>query len=578
MGEEIDGASLVAKSLKDQGVEYMFGVVGIPIIEVAMRAQQYGIKYIGMHNEQSASYAASAIGYMTRRPAVCLAVSGPGFVHALSGMANANENTWPLIVIGGSSETIQESCGSFQEFPQVSLAKAKDFSKYSARPSSISQIPAFIEKAVRYSTYGRPGAVYIDMAAEMVNGMVDSDSVNNAVKCEDAPRPYTSREKIEEVYNALRQAKRPLIIIGKGAAYAHSDKEINQMIANLKLPFLPTPMGKGVVDDDNEYCIAAARSTALKDADLVVLLGARLNWMLHFGKSPRFAEDVKTVQVDIFAEELGNNTSNCIKVQADLKSFCSQMNEFFAANPKFDLEHKNKAEWWKTLQGKVSKNKEVIQGYAKDTSVPLNYYAAYAQIKKSMPEDSIVVSEGANTMDTSRSILNHRLPRHRLDAGSFGTMGVGSGFAIAAAVYSRDHMPGKRVFCIQGDSAFGFGGMEIETAFRYNLPVIFIIFNNNGIYGGLDVESFAELKSSGDPCLTLPPMSLTAGIHYEKLAHAFDSNDKFKAFYAETSEQIEAAVKSALEQTNSPSIINIAINPSADRKAQEFPWLTKSKM
>lgn len=573
MGESINGASLIAKSLKEQGVEYMFGVVGIPVIEIGFAAQQYGIKYIGMRNEQAASYAASAIGYLTRKPAACLVVPGPGFVHALSGMSNANENAWPMIVIGGSSETSQESCMSFQEFPQVAIAK--HFSKYSARPSSLSQIPFFIEKAVRNSTFGRPGAAYIDIPAEMITDELDTENVNKARVCEEAPRPYTSAANINEIFEALKVAKRPLFILGKGSAYSQAENEITQLVEKLKVPFLPTPMGKGVMDDNHQYCIAAARSTALKDADLVILLGARLNWMLHFGKPPRFAKDVKVIQVDLKAEELGNNTNSCIQVQADIRSFCEQMNQYLTDNTQYDINQNIKSDWWKTLKAKEAKNKAVIQAFSEDQKTPLNYYAAYAEIKRVLPEDFLIVSEGANTMDTSRSIINHKSPRNRLDAGSFGTMGLGTGFAIAAALQSRDHSPSKRVVCIQGDSAFGFSGFEIETAFRYKLPIIFIIFNNNGIYGGLDKETFDEVTKEGDPCLNLGPMSLTANIRYEKLANAFEG---FNGYHAENTEQINTAVNAALKETNKPTIINIAINPSADRKAQEFPWLTKSKI
>jgi len=572
MGDKIDGASLVCKSLKEQGVEYMFGVVGIPIVEIGFRAQQYGIKYVGMRNEQSASYAASAIGYLTRKPAACLVVPGPGFIHSLAGMANANENAWPLIVIGGSSEVSQESCMSFQEFPQVAVSK--HFTKYGARPSSLSTIPSYVEKAVRNSTFGRPGAVYLDIPAEMVTDEIDVDSVRQARLCEEAPRPFASPEKIEEVYEALKYSKRPLFVLGKGSSYSQAEKEIIRLIENLKLPFLPTPMGKGIVDDDHKYCIAAARSTALKDADLVILLGARLNWMLHFGQPPRFSQNVKIVQVDINAEDLGNNTKDCIQIQADIQSFCKQMNENLAKKH-YDVDQSIKANWWSTLKEKCAKNKTTIKNFSEDQKVPLNYYAAYAEIKRNVPENCMIVSEGANTMDTSRSIMNHKEPRQRLDAGSFGTMGVGSGFAIAAALQCRDHSPEKRVLCIQGDSAFGFGGMEIETAFRYNLPIIFIIFNNNGIYGGLDKQTFDEVRSSGDPCLNLGPMSLTANIRYDKLASAFEG---FEGYYAETTEQIKSALDASLKNIDKPTIINISINPTADRKAQEFPWLTKSKV
>lgn len=573
MGETINGASLIAKSLKEQGVEYMFGVVGIPVIEIGFAAQQYGIKYIGMRNEQAASYAASAIGYLTRKPAACLVVPGPGFVHALAGMSNANENAWPMVVIGGSSETSQDSCMSFQEFPQVGIAK--HFSKYSARPSSLSKVPFFIEKAVRSSTFGKPGVSYIDIPAEMITNELDTEFICKARVCEEAPRPYTSVDNINKIFEALKVSKRPLFILGKGSAYSQAELEIIKLIEKLKLPFLPTPMGKGIVDDNHEYCIAAARSTALKDADLVVLLGARLNWMLHFGQPPRFSADVKVIQVDLKAEELGNNTNYCIQVQADIRSFCEQMNQYLANHPEYDVNLNAKSDWWKALKNKEAKNKAVIQAFSEDKKTPLNYYAAYAEIKKVLPEEFLIVSEGANTMDTSRSIINHKFPRNRLDAGSFGTMGVGTGFAIAAALHCRDYTPSKRVVCIQGDSAFGFSGLEIETAFRYKLPIIFIIFNNNGIYGGLDKETFNELTSEGDPCLNLGPMSLTANIRYEKFANAFEG---FKGYHAETTEQINSALNEALKETNKPSIINIAINPTADRKAQEFPWLTKSKI
>lgn len=259
MTDKLDGAGLIAKSLKDQGVEYMFGVVGIPVIEIALRAQQHGIKYIGMRNEQSASYAASAIGYLTRKPAVSLCVSGPGFVHTLAGMANANENAWPLLVIGGSSELVLESQGAFQEFAQVAIGK--NFAKYSARPSSLSQIPFYIEKALRLSTYGRPGAAYLDFSAEMITSTIEPEEVVKTNVCEDAPRPFTSQEKLIEVYESIKNSKRPLIIIGKGSAYAQAEAEINTLVKNLGIPFLPTPMGKGVVDDDHEYCVSAARST-----------------------------------------------------------------------------------------------------------------------------------------------------------------------------------------------------------------------------------------------------------------------------------------------------------------------------
>lgn len=566
------GASLLARSLKEQGIEYVFGVPGIPVIQVAFKAQEYGLKYVAMRSEQSASYAASAIGYLTRKPAVCLVVSGPGFINALSGMANANENGWPLVVIGGSSETTQEGAGSFQEFRQVEAAK--HFSKYAARPSSLSTIPIFLEKAIRHSTYGRPGAAYIDMPADMINGHVQPGCVFPIKVCQEAPRPYTSPEKIKSIFDAIKSAKNPLIIVGKEAAYSQAENEIRPLVERLKIPFLSTPMGKGLIDDDSELSVSAARSTALKQADLVISLGCKLDWMLHFGKPPRFHENVKIVHVDIHGEELGTNTNNCVLVQADIRSLCEQMNEYLEKNPEFKQDHATEnQQWLDFLKAKSEKNRRAIQKMASDVTLSLNYYAAYSLLRDIIPRESMIISEGANTMDTSRAMLNHHLPRQRLDAGSFGTMGLGTGFAIAAALHCRDHNPHKRVFCIQGDSAFGFSGMELETAYRYNLPIIFVVFNNNGVYGGLEDSKFQALKSKGDPTIHIPPLSLTPGVRYEKFASALPNCG---GYFAHTPDEIRDAVRRALAEKNKPSVINIVICPSADRKAQEFPWLTTS--
>ncbi|PIO33922.1 hypothetical protein AB205_0166640, partial [Aquarana catesbeiana] len=267
-------------------VKYMFGIVGVPVIEIAIAAQVAGIKYVGMRNEQAACYAASAVGYLTGRPAVCLVVSGPGLINTLSGMANSNMNCWPLIVIGGSSDSNQETMGAFQEFPQVETCRL--YSKFSARPSSLEAIPIVIEKAVRTSMYGRPGSCYVD---------IPGDFVNKYPAC-CLPRPISLADPLEvqKAVAALKKAQNPLIIIGKGAAFSQAENNIRRLVNECGLPFLPTPMGKGVVPDDHPFSVAAARSSALLHADLILLLGARLNWMLHFGLPPRFQPDVKIIQ------------------------------------------------------------------------------------------------------------------------------------------------------------------------------------------------------------------------------------------------------------------------------------------
>ncbi|CAF1250594.1 unnamed protein product [Rotaria sordida] len=565
-GNEVMGAQLIAEALKKQGIEYIFGVVGIPIIEVAFAAQQSQIKYIGMHNEQSASYAASAIGYLTGKPAVCLTVSGPGLIHALGGMANAQINKWPMVVLAGSSDQPQESMGAFQEFPQVEAARL--FSKYAARISTLERVPFFVEKAVRSSIYSPSGVSYLDIPGELVTSSIDSNRIEQVPKYKLPPKPAASRESLDEFFNLLKQSQKPLVIIGKGCSYGFAEEEAKKFIEQYNLPFLATPMGKGTLDDRHSLSVGAARSTALKDADCIILLGARLNWMLHFGKPPRFDPNVKIIQIDTDTHELHNNVQSALAIQADLKTVLKQLNEN-KTNWKYDAA----TQWWNLLRKKLTANKQRSDALINSTdSSMLNYYSAFNAIQSIIPQDAIIVSEGANTMDIGRTMLLNSKARHRLDAGTFGTMGVGPGFAIAAAAYCQDYEPEKRVICVEGDSAFGFSGLEFETAARYNLPIIFIIINNGGIYAGIDAESFQEAAKK-DAALNLPPTSLMQA-NYERIAGAFGC----QGYLARSLEEVKKSVQSALAEKNRPSIINVFIEPSSGRVQQEHAWLTRSKI
>ncbi|XP_005089635.1 2-hydroxyacyl-CoA lyase 1 isoform X2 [Aplysia californica] len=567
----VDGATILVRALKQQGVEYMFGIVGVPVIEVGMAAQAEGIKFIAMRNEQAASYAASAIGYLTRKPAVCLVVSGPGLVHALAGMSNAMENCWPLIVVGGSCDQDQEAMGGFQEYSQVEAAR--QYSKFSARPSSIDKIPYFIEKAYRTSTYGRPGPCYIDMSGDMIMGKVQEEKVRYLPPCPPPPAVFADPDKIKDAIDLITYAEKPLVIVGKGAAYAQAEDEIYSLVVDTKLPFLPTPMGKGVLPDTHELCVSAARSRALQEADLIILLGARLNWMLHFGAPPRFNPKVKIIQVDISLEEMGNNVMPAIALPGDITSVVKQLNEELHRRPG-QFKFNQKAPWWNTLKGKIEANQKNVQAMSQDVTVPMNYYAAYSEVQSAIPQNSLIVNEGSNTMDIGRTMLPNLLPRHRLDAGTFGTMGVGLGFALAAAIWCRDYQPNKRVVCVEGDSAFGFSGMEIETMARYRLPVIIVIFNNNGITFGLKDEMWENAEQSGDLLLTVPPTALQPNTRYEKLIEAFGG----KGYFARTKSELKKSMEAAVRDTKNASIINVMIDPMSQRKTQEFFWLTKSNL
>lgn len=406
-------------------------------------------------------------------------------------MANAQINCWPLIVIAGATFQDHEGIGGFQEYPQVDSVRIH--CKYAARPPTVASIPTHIEKAVRLATYGRPGVSYLDFPGDVLRASVAIDSIFEEYAHPSPPLCYPDVQCVQKAVALLKNAKRPLVIVGKGAAYARAEQSIRQLIDRTNLPVLATPMGKGTVPDTSEQSVAPARTLALQKADVILLLGARLNWILHFGRPPRYAADVKVIQVDLCPEELHNSIECGVAIQSDILPFTNQLIEQLGS-----YRMPANSDWWNMLKQKCDVNRKTVNKMASSTAVPLNYYSVFHHVQEIIPKDAIIVSEGANTMDIGRSMLHNILPRHRLDAGTFGTMGVGPGFAIAAALYCRDYCPGKRVICVEGDSAFGFSGMEVETMYRYKLPIVIIIVNNGGIYGGFDAQTYQDMRSNGD--------------------------------------------------------------------------------
>lgn len=548
---EITGAQLIARSLKHHGVAYMYGIVGVPVVPVAFAAMQEGIKYYGMRHEQSAGYAAQITSYLTGRPGACLVVSGPGMTNAITGLANAWANCWPMVLLGGSSDLKQRGMGAFQETPQVEAARP--FVKYAAQVDRIERIPYFVEQAVRTSLYGRPGPVYLDLPGDVIDARIDEAAVRQPKRVADPPRPHADPQAVQAALELLRSAERPLVVVGKGAAYARAEHEVREFIEKTQLPYLAAPMAKGLVPDDHPLSTAAARSFVLQNADVVFLIAARLNWIMHFGLPPRFNEHVRIIQLDIAGEEIGTNVAADVALVGDAKAVVGQLNAALDERPwQFSPENT----WRTSIAKKIAENQALTEPMLHDDSVPMGYYRALREIRDALPRDAILVNEGANTMDIGRQVLPNYLPRHRLDAGSYGTMGCGLPYAIAAQAVHPD----KRVVAVEGDSAFGFAGMEVEVACRYNLPITFVIINNNGISGGP-----SELNPD-----FIPPMAYLPNAHYEKVIEGFGG----KGFFCERPEEIRPALEEAFA-SGKPAVVNIMIDPRARRKPQEHGWLTR---
>jgi 2-hydroxyacyl-CoA lyase 1 len=548
---EIKGADLLAKSLKEQGVQYMFGVVGFPVGPIADAAQKAGLPYIGMRNEQAASYAAGAVGYLTGRPGSCIVVTGPGVIHGLSGLANAQQNCWPMILIGGASETYRNGMGAFQEERQV-LA-ATPVSKWAHAIEHVNRIPFYVEMAVRQSIYGRPGAAYLDIADDLITGSCDTDQVVQVQKCPDPPRTMAMPQDIERALDVLQSAQRPLALIGQGMASSHAEDEVRAFIEKTQIPFVRTPKGKGVLPDDHPLSAGAARSLALLEADVVFLMGARFNWILHFGLPPRYNKDVRVVQLDIEPESMHQNKPAEVALVGDGKAIVAQLNQALQGRQWF---HPEGSPWRQAIAKKSAENAAMIAPQIDDDSAPGGYYRLFRDIREWLPKNVVLCSEGATTMDIGGTQMPLENPRSYLNAGSYGTMGVGLGLVVASCVVHPD----RPVVHISGDSAIGFSGMEMETLCRYGMPAKIVVLNNGGIGPGMgDIPD--------NPMLNMKPNTLIYGARYDRMMEAFGG----KGFYVEDPKDLRGALHEAMNFPG-PALVNVKLSLGSQRKPQQFRW------
>ncbi len=548
---QIDGATLIARSLKQQGIDHLFGVVGFPVGPIAVAAQKEGINYIGMRNEQAASYAAQAYGYMTGRPGACIVVTGPGVIHGLAGLANAQQNCWPMILIGGASETYRGGMGAFQEERQVLIASP--FCKFAHAVESVERIPYYVEMATRHALYGRPGACYLDMPDDIIQGTCDLDKVVQVERAPDPPSMTAPAENVEAALDVLETAERPLVLVGKGMAWAHAEDEVREFIDRTQLPFVRSPMGKGVVPDDHPLSAAAARTLALQQADVVFLMGARFNWIFHFGLPPRFAENVKVIQLDIAPEEIGHNKETEVALVGDGKAIMAQINTALGNRQWF---YPKDTAWRSAIAEKQASNAATIRPQLDDDQAPANYYRALRDVAAWMPKNAVLSAEGAGTMDIGLTQLNVSDARSCLNAGTYGTMGVGLGHAVAACVVHPD----RPVIHLSGDSAIGFSGMEMETLVRYNFPAKIVVLNNGGIGPGMP-----EIPE--DPMVKMKPNALIYGARYDKMMEDFGG----KGIFVEDPKDIPKALDEAMA-FDGPALVNIVISQSSSRKPQQFTW------
>jgi oxalyl-CoA decarboxylase len=542
--EKTDGFSLIIDALKLNGVTTIYGVPGIPITDFGRMAQASGIRVLSFRHEQNAGYAAAIAGFLTKKPGICLTVSAPGFLNGLTALAHATTNCFPMILISGSSEReiVDLQQGDYEEMDQ--LAIAKPLCKAAFRVLHAADIGIGVARAIRAALSGRPGGVYLDLPAKLFGQVMDAEAGRKSlVKVIDAaPAQIPASEAIKRALDVLKGAKRPLIILGKGAAYAQADDAIKSFVEKSGAPFLPMSMAKGLLPDTHPQCAGAARSTVLKESDVVMLIGARLNWLLSHGKGKTWGDAPKKfIQIDIEPKEMDSNVEIAAPVVGDVGSCVGALLNGMGANWPVAS-----ADWIKTVTSKRDDNVAKMAPRLMNNNSPMDYHGALGVLRTIVRErpDAIVVNEGANTLDLARGVIDMYQPRKRIDVGTWGVMGIGMGYAIGAAIET-----GKPVLAVEGDSAFGFSGMEVETICRYKLPVCIVVFNNDGIYRGTDVNN-----AGADPATTV----FVRGSRYDKMIEAFGG----VGVNATSPDELKRAVNAAMD-SGKPTLINAVIDPAA---------------
>ncbi|HEX3468643.1 MAG TPA: oxalyl-CoA decarboxylase [Candidatus Elarobacter sp.] len=537
---QTDGFHLVLDALKLNGIRNLYGVAGIPITDLLRLAQAEGFRYIGFRHEQSAGNAAAIAGFLTKKPGVCMTVSAPGFLNGLVALANATTNCFPMVLISGSSDRniVDLEQGDYEEMDQ--LAVARPHAKAAYRVNRPQDIGVGVARAIRAAVSGRPGGVYLDLTAEVLGSVLDLDAARaSLIKVVDPdPAQPPAPESVTRALDLLASAQRPLLVLGKGAAYAQAEDEIRAFVESTGIPFLPMSMAKGLLPDNHPQSAAAARSFAIGQADVVMVAGARLNWLLSHGKSPLWSDATKLIQIDIEATEMDSNRAIAAPVVADITSAFAAFNA--ALGSKKIAVPKG---WTDDVGAKKQANVDKMAKRLSADPSPMNFSSALRAVRDALAgnPDVYIVNEGANTLDFGRNIIDMSLPRHRLDSGTWGVMGIGMGYAIGAAVET-----GRPVVALEGDSAFGFSGMEIETICRYKLPVVTVIFNNNGIYRGD--------AAGADPS----PTGFLADARYEKIIDAFGGT----GVHVTDTKSLQSAVSEALA-SGKPALINAVIDPTA---------------
>ena len=556
--EQVTGMYILAKALRNIGIDTMYGLVGIPVTEFAYLCQLEGIRFVGFRHEQQAGMAAATHGFLTKKPGVLLTVSSLGFMNGLTATTNATVNCYPMIQISGSSvrEPIDLDQGTYEGLDQLNVAKGLVKAAY--RVNKPEDIPIAVGRAYRAAISGRPGGVYLDVTTPCLGAVMNKADADKLffTPVDPCPAMVPSAQSVDRAVELLASAKRPAILLGKGAAYAQVDDKIKQLIESTGIPFYPMSMAKGLMPDNHPLSAISARSTIMEQADVVMLIGARLNWLLSRGHG-KWNPQGKFIQLEIDPEEIDCNVPIAAPVVGDIESSLDAI-QARLSGVKLAMD----PAWVTGIQQESKvKNAKFLQRLEPQT-VPMTHWSALGSVKKVLEAnpDVILVNEGANTLDDTRDSVDMFLPRHRIDCATWAIMGMGMGSAIGAAVAT-----GKSVVAVEGDSAFGFSGMDFSTACRFNLPVTVVILNNGGIYNGVG----QPMDKTTDPA----PTTLDINARYDKLGEAFGA----RSYYVQTPEELQKALTESIA-SKKPCLIDVQLAADSGAESGHIGYLNPAPL
>ncbi|MFQ5827140.1 MAG: thiamine pyrophosphate-binding protein [Dehalococcoidia bacterium] len=532
----VTGGALALRALKKQGIPYLFGLTGEHIYPLLDACEKEGIRFIDVRHEQAAVHAADGWARVTGRPGAAAVVAGPGITNAVTGVANAFQASSPLILLGGHAHIELFLRGPLQEMESVPILSS--ITKWANTVYETKRIPESINTALKYALGGRPGPAFLACPQDVLEAEVEEAEVP-------LPDPERTRstsavpgnpELVREAARLLAQAQRPAVLAGSSVFWSRGWEELRGFIETLGAPLFLNAMGRGCMPPDHPLLFGRSRRFAMGQADVILIIGAPIDFRLSYGQPPLFPEEAQVIQVDIDQVEIAHNRPVDVGIMGDAREVLKQLTGELQR-----MERRRDSNWVERVWGEERERERQLEPFFSSDAVPLHPLRLLREIRDFLDEDAVVIGDGGAFVTMAAGVIRAHYPGHWLDTGKLGCLGVGTSFALAA----RLAHPDKQVLLLQGDGSFGLNGMEFDTAVRHKLPFVAVIGNNGGWS-----EGAAEPDS--------PRKYLLGFTHYEKIVEALGGYGE----WVERPQDIRPALERAFK-AGVPAALNVPLDPRA---------------